>query len=405
MNSTKSVLIVGGGPSGVMTAKALMKQQHSKKDLSFTVTIVDRQNYCDWSLASPRSVVRPQDVEKFGYCFPLDKVCEFAGCSFRQGAVAKIGENSVTLEDGTVINADAIVVAIGGQYACGALWKPLPDQTTVERRIAAFEAENAKINEASDIVIIGAGATGVEVAGEIKSAFPDKNVTLVGTVLSNATEYMRTKVKRTLENMGVIFKDGRVEAAAPEDGKVVTTKGEAINCDLLLNTAGFVYEGRTLADGSIEESVTKRGQFKCKPTLQLSTCDTVFAVGDVLEVPEGKYADVKGMQHADDNVGIVGSMVQCPFRLLLHRLLLQIIKSEIFVARLRWMLVLLCGIDIRKADESAPRKRRSFCYVMKKRPANFRGGPVHGWIRSVATFCSRRVEVGEGDSLTRIRRV
>ena len=37
----------------------------------------------------------------------------------------------------------------------------------------------------------------------------------------------------------------------------------------------------------------------------LSTCDTVFAVGDVLEVPEGKYADVKGMQHANDTSAIV----------------------------------------------------------------------------------------------------
>ena len=29
------------------------------------------------------------------------------------------------------------------------------------------------------------------------------------------------------------------------------------------------------------------------------------AVGDVLEVPEGKYADVKGMQHANDTLAIV----------------------------------------------------------------------------------------------------
>lgn len=140
---------------------------------------------------------------------------------------------------------------------------------------------------------------GVEVAGEIKSAYPDKSVTLVGSLLANATEYMRTNVKSTLEGMDVTLKEGRVEAAAPTDGKVVTTKGETLDCNLVLNTAGFTYEGTSIADSSIGDSVTDRGQFTCKPTLQLKSCDTVFAIGDVLEVPEGKYADVKGVVHAE----------------------------------------------------------------------------------------------------------
>ena len=68
--------------------------------------------------------------------------------------------------------------------------------------------------------------------------------------------------------------------------------------------------------------------------------------------------------------------------MLLHRLLLQIIRSEIFVADLQGFAldvsIVVCGIDIRKADESAPRKRRRFCCITKKRPANFRGGPAGG---------------------------
>ena len=154
-DTKKKVVIVGGGVGGVLTAKALKKYK-----ASLDVIIVDRQDYLDWSVSSPRSVVKPDDVEAHGFCFPLDKVCEFFGCSYRQGAVTSISDKSVTFADGLTLSADAIVVAIGGQYASGALWKPLPDQTTAGKRVAAFRAENARIRSARSIVVAGAGPTG-----------------------------------------------------------------------------------------------------------------------------------------------------------------------------------------------------------------------------------------------------
>lgn len=74
----KKVIIVGGGIAGFHTAKALLHGYHSNLD----VTIIDRQDYLDWSLASPRSVVSPDDVTKYHYMFPQDKLCQIYSCNF-----------------------------------------------------------------------------------------------------------------------------------------------------------------------------------------------------------------------------------------------------------------------------------------------------------------------------------
>lgn len=301
--SIGSCVVVGGGPAGVFVAKNLKKK-------GVKVTIVDRQDYLDWSLASPRSVVRPDDVETYSYVMPHEEVCQFHEAEFVHCAVSRIGPKSVSLENGTTLEADTVVVAIGGQYASGGIWKPSPDQTTRELRIAAFRSELERAKKAKSIVIAGAGPTGVEVAGEIKSEFPDKKVTLVGTYMSSSSASMRKRSKEALKKLGVLFAEGRVEATGPDgDGKVATTKGETIDADLVWNAAGMVYAGKDLADDALSSDVTSRGQFSCRPTLQLNGCDSVFACGDVVEVPEGCHADVKGIKHAEDTAKIVAANV------------------------------------------------------------------------------------------------
>lgn len=51
-------------------------------------------------------------------------------------------------------------------------------------------------------------------------------------------------------------------------------------------------------DDTLAKDTTERGLFSCRPTLQLASAETVFCCGDILEVPKGCYADVKGAVHA-----------------------------------------------------------------------------------------------------------
>ena len=117
-------------------------------------------------------------------------------------------------------------------------------------------------------MIAGAGPAGVEVAGEVKSAFPDKTVTLVGTFLAACTPRLQKRIHAALEKMGVEFADGRVEVSVPDaNGTVTTTTGKSIPANVVLNTAGFTYQGKSLASASLQADVTEHGQFKCRPHL------------------------------------------------------------------------------------------------------------------------------------------
>ena len=106
-------------------------------------------------------------------------------------------------------------------------------------------------------------------------------------------------MKKALEDMHVEIMEGRVDVAEPDvNGKVTTRGGEVLEgVDMILNAAGFVFSGASLADDALNVDVTKRGQFQCRPTLQLKGQDSVFCCGDILDVPKGCFADVKGLMH------------------------------------------------------------------------------------------------------------
>lgn len=309
-----SVIIVGGGASGTAVAAQLAKASPQKTPIK--ITVVDRQNYLDWSIASARMLVQPDSVNEF--TMPLPKVYQHLSANdnpitFVHSGVSKISPKSVTLDNGSTLEADAIVIAIGGQYSTeGSLWKPLPDHTTKEIRMAAMRTQHEKVKASKSIVVAGAGPAGIEIAGEVKAEFPHIEVTMVGTLLPHATPRFRASVQKALTDMGVVIKEGRIDVSKPdENGNVTTREGEVItNVDMILHAIGFDFAGNKFADDTIKADVTEKGKFRCRPTLQLeSTCDTIFCCGDIVAVPDNHYADIKGMMNAEATATIVANNI------------------------------------------------------------------------------------------------
>lgn len=297
-----SCIIIGGGAAGAATANAL-------KNTGVSVTIVDRQNYLDWSIAAARSLVAPDEIEKKSFTMPLKEVSQFYDAKFVHSAVTNIGEKSVQLENGSTMEADCIVIAVGGHYDSGAIWKPTPDQTTKESRIKCFRAEHARALGAKSIAVAGAGLAGVEIAGELKAAFPEKKITLVGKLLPSVTATNRKRVQAGLDKLGVVLVQGRLEQQETVNGKATTSLGETIDADIIYDAAGFIFSVQDILDSELKSSVAKTGQLNCKPTLQLETCGSIFACGDIVSIPEGKFADVKGMMHAEETAKTVAENV------------------------------------------------------------------------------------------------
>ena len=125
------VIVVGGGIGGLSTAKQLAKA-------GVKVTLVSPLEYWDYSISAARCIVEPEAVTKHNFTPPLDKICEFIKCNFVQGSVTEVRADGVTLANGDVLTAGAVVVAIGGSYAGAAIWKARADETSAQARPLAY---------------------------------------------------------------------------------------------------------------------------------------------------------------------------------------------------------------------------------------------------------------------------
>lgn len=168
-----------------------------------------------------------------------------------------------------------------------------------------MKAYRDRIAAARNIVIIGGGAVGIEMAGEIASSFKgSKKVTLVHAQnkLINATynDKFRDGLKKQLIDLGVTLHLGdRIEgeydfASGPVDLK--TREGHSIDgVDLVIPAIGGSINSALLRN-LVPQAISSNG-VKVKPTFQLEGHDDIFVIGDLADLPEQKQA-AKATGHA-----------------------------------------------------------------------------------------------------------
>lgn len=271
---TKRIIIVGGGYVGVQLAKAM--------DNKAQVTLIEPRSHFVHAPAMIRAVVVPHLLDRA--LIPYDNLLK-NGRILRARAKS-ISTAGVTLEDGTEVLGDYIVVTTGSDNAMP--FKPSNDS------IEAFRAENARIHatleSAQSVAIVGAGAVGVELAGEIAHFMPDKKITLVSSepsLFPNVPSKFGTALQGKLNHAGVTTIFGaRAEnlesMTEPYAGALQLSNGDSIAADLIFPTIG------SRAKSTILETlpgITKgaANRVKTDPWLRPSDLPNVFAAGDVAE--------------------------------------------------------------------------------------------------------------------------
>lgn len=161
----KRVAVVGGGYAGVQIARRL--------DPHAEVVLMDRKETFIHNVAAIRAVVDPRWLDKV--------VMPYTGLLRRgkviQGSAVNITDTGVSLAGGEFIEADAVVVATGSSYAS-------PFKTSAASAadfVEESKAVHASLGDARALLIVGGGPVGVELAGEVASAFPGKEVELVSS--------------------------------------------------------------------------------------------------------------------------------------------------------------------------------------------------------------------------------
>jgi len=150
------------------------------------------------------------------------------------------------------------------------------------------------------ISIVGAGATGVELAAELAkvssklqryrqaSEFEITLVEAADRVLPGGPECMSEKVQKALKKQGITIRtETRVQRA--EAGKLVTSENEVIPADLQIWAAGIKCAEWLTKLGGLETN--RLNQLIVNPTLQSSLDDSIFVIGDNAQCtqPDGSF--------------------------------------------------------------------------------------------------------------------
>jgi apoptosis-inducing factor 2 len=288
-----SVLVVGGGYGGINAAKAL--------DDIANVTLVDPTEAFVHNIAAWRALVDPAWLEQIFY--PYQHLLAH-GRFLRDRAVAIDGRR-VTLESGDALEPDYLVLATGSAY-------PFPAKTEepdIASAIARHRAAHEALLAADRALIVGAGPSGLELAGEIKAFFPDKHVTIADIsddiLVGPYDQALRDELRRQLDDLGVELRLGTAIAELPSAPPatlapiaIATTNGRELVADIWFRTFGVRAHSGYLDGGALADRRDARGYVRVDKHLRVVGETHTFALGDLTDADR----DMAGIANAQARV-------------------------------------------------------------------------------------------------------
>lgn len=161
----KQVAIIGGSYAAIVAFKALIASSEP-----INITMISASEYAWNNTTAPRLLVQPERKQETIVSLK-EYVDNQLNKSVHTGSFIKAIVNNVDLDDKVIsfdagsINFDYLVIASGARYESDAF--KLSNSSDHEKSFAQIDQLAQQIKLAKSIAVIGAGATGVEVAGEI----------------------------------------------------------------------------------------------------------------------------------------------------------------------------------------------------------------------------------------------
>jgi NADH dehydrogenase len=306
------VVIVGAGFGGLEAARRL-------GGAAVDVTVIDRSNHHLFQPLLYQVAVASLDISQIAW--PIRHVLRrWKNISTLMAEVNGVDTagRSVLLTDGSRVPYDTLVIATGAthayfghdewaRYAPGL--KTLGDALSIRQHLltvfeqAEREADPAKRQTLQTIVVIGAGATGVELACTIAELAHEEmpadfrhvdtraaRIVLVeaaSRVLSGFPETLADYVQRTMEQLGISVLLNHPVTECRADG--VVCKDKHIDAGAVFWAAGV---RASPAAQWLNVSADKAGRVKVEPDLSVAAYPEIFVVGDtaLIEQANGKPA-------------------------------------------------------------------------------------------------------------------
>ena len=297
------VVVLGGGFGGLTTVKAL-----GKSDVD--ITLVDRHTYNAFQpllYQVATAGLNPGDVTFFLRATRMAQ----KNVSFRQGEVTGIdtAEQRITFHDGGSMEYDYLVIASGATTNYFGTKGAEENSRAIYTRSQALKlrdeiftnlehAAASNTNEDLAIVVVGAGPTGVEMAGALAelrndamaSIYPELDprrthivlVEMGDKVLAPFAPTLRDFAAKALRERGVELRLNTSVAEVRPDG-VVLGGGEFLKAGVVIWATGVAVP-KVVGTWGLPQG--RGGRITVDADLRVSGFKNIFAVGDVAIYPE-----------------------------------------------------------------------------------------------------------------------
>lgn len=293
LENRKRVVIVGGGFAGTYAAQHL--EDH------FQVTILDNKDYFEFTPSVLRTIVEPHHLRKL----QVLHTHYLRTSTVIQKEVLRVETDHVVLDD-RIVNFDYLIINSGSTYQ-----PPFKESRLIgSARGNTLRESYISIRRAKKILIIGAGLVGVEMAAEIVSHFPGKEVTLIhsqSTVINRFPKKAVRYAEDFLRSRGVTIICGE-RVVGHKNQVFITDMNREIGADLAFLCTGIQPNSGFLKD-NFADCVTPLGYVRTNDFLQLQgdiVYPNIFVAGDVADVREEKLA-----QTAEKMAAVVVNNIFC----------------------------------------------------------------------------------------------
>ncbi|WP_278261712.1 FAD-dependent oxidoreductase [Nocardia sp. AG03] len=257
------IVVLGAGYAGLAAARGLARSMRGAR-----ITVVDtRAEFVE--RVRLHQAVAGQRVRRWD----LRKMLGDKGIEFIQARVTDLdpAARRVRLDTGTELAYDTLVYALGS-----AADRSVPG--VVEHARCLATPEDVRTLPAGPVVVVGAGATGIELAAELAEAHPESLVTLLGVRAPGAWLSARAveRIGGALADLGVeIRTEAKVVEVLPEG--VLLADGTVVPAATVVWTAGFTVPDLARRAGL---EVDEHGRVRTDETLRSRSHPAVYAAGD-----------------------------------------------------------------------------------------------------------------------------
>ena len=274
------VIIIGGGPSGIITGVTGIKQNPEKRFLmikeeekglvpcGIPYVFHDLENIS-------QNAMSPKPFIAAGGEVLINKVTEI-----------DIDKRVLKTQEDNEFSFEKLIFATGSTAIIPTFIKgyDLEGVEYIKKSYNYIEALKEKTTEAKNIVIIGGGFIGVEVAEQL-AKFEDKNVSLVEMeefcLYRAFSEEIAKKANEIIRNANVnLYTNNKIEEIIGENGKVKSVKltsGEELKADIVISAIGYKPNTELAEKSGLE--INSNAAIRCDNYLRTTKAD-IYAVGD-----------------------------------------------------------------------------------------------------------------------------